>query len=387
LKQVYDLYGKADLVMARVFSQFSHNYNQVSREVMYNWFNEHLGLGLADPIRQTDFWPLTRDEMTVFDAEHPRPADALEEPALREELRNRDRQQFLALLDQPGDYQRVIGTAARVMLAPPAGAVQIESEQTPASDPSAKRQNVIVRCEGARIPLTVLLPKSPTGKVVLWLDGAGAKHLTTEGGNPESTVQQLLDQGLAVASADLFLTGETVVEPNPYIASLSKISPSHVPAKEGEDYTGFTYGYNHPLISERVRDVLVVAQALRQMNFTEFSLVGTGDAGPWVLLARGLISEAPRTRTIVDLGGFSFDQISRVQDQNMLPGALKYGGIGGLAAIGTPGDYLIAGVTEKNSGELQPLLSLNAARGGTTAVRVENLSRADVVKALLPAAQ
>jgi hypothetical protein len=382
LKQVYDLYGKADLVMARVFSQFGHNYNQVSREVMYNWFNEHLGLGLASPVQQTDFWPLSREEMTVFDAAHPTPADALQEAPLRERLMTRDRQQFLALLDRPEEYQRVIGVAARVMLAPPTGAVTVEDETPPSGNPAVARQDVVVRCEGARIPLTVFLPQSPRGKIVLWLDGAGRNHLISKDGEPEAAVKKLLEQGFAVASADLFLTGQGATDPNPYVARLSKISPSHVPAKEGEDYTGFTYGYNHPLIAERVRDIFVVEQALRQMKFAQVSLVGTGEAGPWALLARGLISQAPETRVVVDLGGFSFEQISRVQDQNMLPGALKYGGIGGLAAIGTPSNDLIAGVTEKNAGELQPLLKLNTARGGQSAVRTEGLSRVDVVQAL-----
>ena len=36
--------------MAKVFPQFEHNYNQVSREVMYNWFNKHLKLGQPEPV-------------------------------------------------------------------------------------------------------------------------------------------------------------------------------------------------------------------------------------------------------------------------------------------------------------------------------------------------
>ena len=45
LKALYKLYGAEDKVMAKCFPQFKHNYNQVSREVMYTWFNRHLGLG------------------------------------------------------------------------------------------------------------------------------------------------------------------------------------------------------------------------------------------------------------------------------------------------------------------------------------------------------
>ncbi len=45
LKKLYKLYGAEDKVMAKCFPQYEHNYNQVSREVMYNWFNKYLQLG------------------------------------------------------------------------------------------------------------------------------------------------------------------------------------------------------------------------------------------------------------------------------------------------------------------------------------------------------
>src|SRR5262249_396663 len=40
LKTLYKLYGAEDKVMAKCFPQFEHNFNKVSRELMYNWFNE-----------------------------------------------------------------------------------------------------------------------------------------------------------------------------------------------------------------------------------------------------------------------------------------------------------------------------------------------------------
>src|SRR5919108_699085 len=55
LKALYRLYGAEDRVMARAFPQFKHNYNQVSREVMYNWFNKHLRLGQPEPVVEKPF--------------------------------------------------------------------------------------------------------------------------------------------------------------------------------------------------------------------------------------------------------------------------------------------------------------------------------------------
>ena len=75
LKQHYRLLGAEDLVMAKPLVQFPHNYNYVSRAVMYHWFNKHLKLGLAEPIVEEDFRPLSVAEMSVWDAAHPgRPA-------------------------------------------------------------------------------------------------------------------------------------------------------------------------------------------------------------------------------------------------------------------------------------------------------------------------
>ncbi len=68
LKQLYRLFGAEDLVMAKPLLQFPHNYNYVSREVMYHWFNKHLKLGLEEPIVEEDYRPLSVAEMSVWDA-------------------------------------------------------------------------------------------------------------------------------------------------------------------------------------------------------------------------------------------------------------------------------------------------------------------------------
>ena len=46
---------------------FEHNYNQVSREVMYNWLNKHLELKLPSPIEEKPFKPVPPTELSVYD--------------------------------------------------------------------------------------------------------------------------------------------------------------------------------------------------------------------------------------------------------------------------------------------------------------------------------
>ncbi len=73
LKQHYTMLGVPDKVMAKVMTQFGHNYNFVSREVMYHFVNQQLGLGLPEPIIEDDFPLLSTAEMTVWDESHPKP--------------------------------------------------------------------------------------------------------------------------------------------------------------------------------------------------------------------------------------------------------------------------------------------------------------------------
>src|SRR5205823_12215179 len=63
-----------------------HNYNQVSREMMYNFFNKHLKLGHKEPIVEQPFVPVPPKELSVYDEQHPRPADATNAEGLRRYL-------------------------------------------------------------------------------------------------------------------------------------------------------------------------------------------------------------------------------------------------------------------------------------------------------------
>src|SRR5206468_3030935 len=63
LKQIYKLLGAEDHVTARHFP-FEHNYNQVSREFMYNWLNKHLKLGWPEPVKEKPFEPVPPKELS-----------------------------------------------------------------------------------------------------------------------------------------------------------------------------------------------------------------------------------------------------------------------------------------------------------------------------------
>src|SRR5215472_3005731 len=98
LKELYKLYGAEDRVLARCFPQFQHNYNQVSREVMYNWFNKHLKLGQKTPVTEQPLAPVSPKELSVFNEQHPRPSDELSVDALRKKMTEASNEQIDALM-------------------------------------------------------------------------------------------------------------------------------------------------------------------------------------------------------------------------------------------------------------------------------------------------
>lgn len=330
LKALYKLYGAEDKVMAKAFPQFKHNYNQVSREVMYNWFNKHLTLGQPEPVVEKPFVPVPPKELSVFDDKHPRPNDAVDQNQLRKYLKEISNKQIEALRPQDTasfrDYQRVIGTALRVMVCdrlPKPEEVESKVIKRETNDGYHLTELVLGRKhQGECIPATFTVSAKPD-TVVVWIhpDGknAGRKELFPLAVN-------LLDRKAGILSVEVFHTG------NGWGARPAGVNPT---------YAGYTFGYNRPLVANRVHDILTaVAYAKSIKGVKKVHLVGFEEAGPWVLMARALCGPAV-DRTVVDMNGFRFDKVRQTSDEMMLPGALKYGGLPAFAGLCAPGELFI----------------------------------------------
>ena len=358
LRQVYSLFGKPDLVHAKCFPQFGHNYNQVSREMMYEWFNRHLDLGFESPIKEQDFEPIPPEQLSVFDEQHPRPDDAKSADALRECVTEVAREQLEELLPTSADklaaYRRVVGTAARVMLdsgVPKPHEIEVRSEFVDSEEGLTVRGGTLGRKgAGEAIPFVLQRPANFNGRVLVWIDGGGSSRVLDEG--HREIVRAILETGTAVASGDVFLTG----------AFLRAGREPTIPVNES--YHGYTFGYNRPVLSNRVRDILtLIGYVAGQDGVTSVDLAGTGDAAPWVLLARGLAGDRVR-RTVADLHGFHFGKVTETSDPMFLPGALKYGDIGGFVALAAPGELMVCGTAEVPDKALEPLTAAYRTAGG-----------------------
>jgi len=272
----------------------------------------------------------------VFDESHPKPSDVMNAESLRAALEEQSRQQ-LESLKSHADYQEVIGAAATVMLGgtvPAANDVETEERDSTVVDGVTRVKGVLTRgSNGAQIPALALLRDDLfKGEAVLLIDGRGKQALFDPTGGHAPGIDDLLQAGYAVVGVDVFQTGEFLKAPGDFSAKVDERDPA------------YTFGYNLPLISQRVQDVLTTIVALQQRDgVKQVHLVGTGEGGLWVALARSLLSADFDGATNVNLAGFQFSNLSGLQDPNLLPGALKYGDVPGLLSLAATGHVTVFG--------------------------------------------
>jgi dienelactone hydrolase len=356
LKALYKLYGAEDRVMAKAFLQFDHNYNQVSREVMYNWFNKHLKLGQKSPVTEQPFVPVPPKELSVFDEQHTRPADELSADALRKKMTETSDRQMEALKpkDAKGlaEFRRVVGTALRIMVNDTLPDRK-DVEETRRGDLKKKDgyiyQNLLIgrKGQGEQIPAVGLFPENVGRTIVVWIHPEGRASLFKDG-KLVPAAKQLLTQGAGILAVDVLQTGEL------------KYGKPVVLDSKRKNYAGYTYGYNRPLLANRVHDILTAVAFARGRGTKTVHLIGFEEAGPWVLLARGLCGDAV-SRTVADVNQFRFEKVRKIDDEMMLPGALKYGGLSALSALAAPGELFVH--NQRGSGMGQWLQAVYKAAG------------------------
>jgi dienelactone hydrolase len=371
LKDLYRLYQAPGFVTAKCFPQFGHNYNQVSRELMYSWFNRHLQLGQIEPVLEESFLPVPPAELSVFDDNHPRPADAGNVTQLREHLSELAQQQLgrLKTTNAEGfaEFRQTFGTALRVMINDDLPAPnQVEAKSLSVADVAEGHlRKLLLERKGQteQIPAVVVSPLRQGRNVLIWLHPSGKGSLF-DGGILNPIAIRLQERGVTIVAPDVFGTGEFGAGPH-----------QHVDAK----YAGFTFGYNRPLLANRVHDILtVIAYAQKELKPDAIDLAGFERAGPWVLLARALCGDAVR-RTLVDANQFDFTQVNSTDDEMMLPGALKYGGLTTAAGLCAPAELLIHNAL-RGSIKATAEEAYRAARiPGHLTVRTDKLDRGKIV--------
>ena len=361
LKKLYALLGHPDFVKATPLTQFPHNYNYQSRAAMYAWLNQHLDLGLTkEQLVEKDFEPLTQEELTVWNDEHPKPEGGDDyERSLLKWITTDCEKQVSSMADtagqRHGQFERVIGQGVAAMCgrmlicmtglnsSVKDGTLYVRANFETDNDVKAVSQNEIKR-DGyqestfliaseslqEQVPAILLKPDNWNGQVAIWVSQQGKTDVYNPNGQPIAAVQKLVNAGMAVLAIDLFGQGEFTEDGKPI--ENTRINESG--RGDWAKYAGYTFGYNYPVFTKRVHDILTAAAYCHteDIGARKIHLVGLGGAGRWVAAARALCYRTI-DRAVVDTAGFRFANIDRFDHPDFLPGGAKYLDLPGMLAL------------------------------------------------------
>ena len=344
LKKVYDLYDAGNQVMLLRGEHFPHNYNAVTRSAFHTFLNKQFGLGFVEPVLEHDYQPLSPEQLTVWNDEHPAPpaADPGFERELVANLATDIENQVREAAKTPEGVAAVLRPGLETILNrsfADAGRVSWELDGKDREVGVVRMTGVLVNeTHNEEVPVAWLYPNDWNGKVVIWLDdnGLDAASIT-----PTAALKQLLDQGTAVVAADLSHARDTVAGDDD--------QPRQRKVENPREFAGYTYGYNDTAAVRSVHDVLTILSFLRNTKVeghpapSQIGLAGFGDAAVVALAARVSAGDAI-DRTAVDTDGFRFASLRDWRHPLFVPGLVRYLDVPGLIASGQ-GDLWLAGET------------------------------------------
>ncbi len=349
LKQLYTMLDVPDDVDCVEMRHFPHNYNAVTRKLMYSWMNRHLHLGLDEPIEETDWALFTTDEAAVWTDQHPVPPGGMDyERQLLTQLDERDRRVLFEHAPESADdqreYQRLIQSAWETIIGRDlANGEDIQRTKVwKESRPGYLEFGDILTLTtaGEQLPVISLYPQSVDWnlEVVLWVDGDGKSGMFNEN-DLHPDVQRLVDAGYSVVGVDLagqggFTTNRQALSENRLVAN-------------PRTYAGYTYTYNNTLFVQRVHDLLTVTAWINGDEHKPKALhaVGVNGGGPLLAAARAITSNQLHN-VAVATEGFRFASLTRWQDSGFVPGAVKYGDLPSLLSLSVPHRLWIGGETD-----------------------------------------
>jgi dienelactone hydrolase len=346
LQQLYRLAGSPKNVMLHRGEHFPHNYNAVTRSAFYTFLNRHFRLGQTEPVIERDFEPLTREQLTVWNEEHPAPkaiGPEFERSLLRWLHEDAEKQLHQALHD-PSQRDAIIRRGIETVV----GRTYEESGELAwrllsETDRQAYRERkgvVVNKTHREAIPTICFHPKKWNGNLVIWLSEKGSDGLAENGNDLTEPVRMLIEKGTAVLGADLF--HQRVSHESPGQPEQNRL------VKNPREFAGYTYGYNHALFAQRVHDVMSLVRFSRTVGIerqdrpSTVALVAIDATGPIASVARSLLDEN-LSSSAINTHGFRFGQLLDYRSAAFLPGGAKYLDIPGYLALNPKSPIFLVG--------------------------------------------
>ena len=325
---------------------------------MYGWMNQHLNLGLDSPVLERDFELAGREDLTVWDADHPQPPGGEDfERGLLQLWASIVEGQLLGLLQgdqqQAAELSRILQDGWRVCLGLTTHAV----EQLEVHDSTSESGAFVLAAE--HFEPWSLRPRPARSNADNSKFGSADPRRLDHGGSEHS--------GLDHSHPLLDMWKPTHHDLHIEIRQSKSVSHFFYPELEGETTTSktdaegeyvflrtvrqrlvknprlaaaYTYGYNLPLFATRAQQL---GLAIKWLS-TEFpggtiivrgrrSEAALAAAGVFCAQASGIGQEVRKQlRLEIEPGDFSFAAIGNISDPNFLPGSARFMDVPGLLA-------------------------------------------------------
>ena len=306
---------------------FPHNYNLVTREHIYGFLNTHFRLGLADErLKERDYEPLTREQLSVWDTAHPAPAGGAEFEKKLLHWWSDDSDKTLA-----ADFEKTARPAldaifTRTLASEKAVMDRSTFKKDDRGDWWLLRGVVDNEARHEAVPCLFFHPKKWNGRTVIWLTEKGKASLL-DGDQPNADVARLLAAGVSVVAPDLLMQGEFLFD-----------SQSDTPVrkvKNPREAAAFTFGYNHSLFVQRTHDVLTLLAFVRdhEHHSTSVVLVAPDKTAAVAAAARSL-ADGYVNKTVLGAQGVRLLDAGSIYSPWFQPGAAKFGDVPGLLKLG-----------------------------------------------------
>jgi hypothetical protein len=297
---------------------------------------------------------LVRNELTVWNDEHPRPESGPDfERKLLKWWADDAQRQLDALIPHNREtltaYRQLMSSAWNTLIGrrvPTTNQFALQETSkidrgtyheikgllesvVPSEDPALAQQTEI-------LPTVGLVPHSwQQGPVAIWIDRNGKAGMQKDG-QLRAEIQALLARGIAVVGVDLSEQGEMRSGEGPLTETRRVENP--------RESAAYTLGYNRALFAQRVHDILTVVgfATTHERAPAEVWLVALDGAGPWAAAACAQ-SDGQIARAVIDTSGFRFQHVPSIRHEDLLPGGAKYHDLPGLLALAAPCSIRVSG--------------------------------------------